>query len=87
MQFFFLYFQFCLLLGINEPRASYDGGPLPGAREVSQRVYLDTDQPSKITTVAFTIWSQFLAYDLALTGMSVGRLISPLFILIIRLPY
>lgn len=60
--------------GINDPRASYDGGPLPSAREVSQRVHVDVNRPSKKITVAFTLWAQFLAYDLSQTGVSLGEL-------------
>ncbi|KAG8201538.1 hypothetical protein JTE90_011213 [Oedothorax gibbosus] len=56
--------------GINEPRSSYDGGPLPSAREVSQRALSAEDRPSRKVTVAFTQWAQFLAYDLSLTGVS-----------------
>lgn len=59
--------------GINEPRASYDGGPLPSAREVSHRVNIDVNLPSKKITVAFTLWAQFLAYDISLTGVSLAR--------------
>ncbi|XP_054719916.1 chorion peroxidase-like [Uloborus diversus] len=56
--------------GINEPRSSYDDGPLPSAREVSIRISSGEDRPSREVTVAFTVWSQFLAYDLALTGVT-----------------
>ncbi|XP_071035670.1 salivary peroxidase/catechol oxidase-like isoform X1 [Parasteatoda tepidariorum] len=56
--------------GINEARASYDGGPLPSAREVSQRVFYPLDRPSRKITTAFTLWAQFLGYDLSLTGVT-----------------
>ncbi|GFY44882.1 chorion peroxidase, partial [Trichonephila inaurata madagascariensis] len=58
--------------GINEARASYDGGPLPSAREVSQRAISSEDRPSRKVTVAFSLWSQFLAYDLSLTGVTLA---------------
>ncbi|XP_035217654.1 chorion peroxidase-like [Stegodyphus dumicola] len=56
--------------GINEPRVSYDGGPLPSSREVSYRVSPSNNKPSRKVTVAFTLWAQFLAYDLSLTGVT-----------------
>ncbi|GFU52027.1 chorion peroxidase [Nephila pilipes] len=58
--------------GINEARSSYDGGPLPSAREVSQRAISSGDHPSRKVTVAFSLWSQFLAYDLSLTGVTLA---------------
>ncbi|CAL1265686.1 unnamed protein product [Larinioides sclopetarius] len=58
--------------GINEARLSYDGGPLPSAREVSQRAFASENRPSRKVTVAFALWAQFLAYDLSLTGVTIA---------------
>ncbi|GIY65304.1 chorion peroxidase [Caerostris extrusa] len=58
--------------GINEGRLSYDGGPLPSAREVSHRAISSEDRPSRKLTVAFSLWAQFLAYDLSLTGVTLA---------------
>jgi peroxidase len=54
--------------GINEPRVSVDGNPLPSAREVSVVLAPDRDEPNRRYTLLVMQFGQFIDHDLTLTA-------------------
>lgn len=54
--------------GINEPRVSVDGSPLPSARDVSLVLAPDRNQPNKRYTLMVMQFGQFIDHDLTHTA-------------------
>lgn len=50
--------------GLDLPRASRSGEPLPSARLISMIVHQDMENPSNDHSTAFASWGQFLDHDL-----------------------
>lgn len=57
--------------GLNLPRASQNGQPLPSARLISSIVHRDSDEPSNDYSTAFASWGQLLNHDV--TRAAVGE--------------
>ncbi len=64
---FIIYFY---LQGIQSFRASRDGSPLPGAREVSFTINEDRDSPHYIHSAMLLQFGQFMDHDMTLTAIS-----------------
>ena len=59
-----------MTLGIDLPRISKSGKPLPNARLVSYTIHTDEDEPSKIHTLLFMLLGQFTDHDMSRTAIS-----------------
>ena len=58
--------------GINSPRESLLGGPLPSAREVSLKVHPPSPSANPSFTVMLAVFGQFLDHDITATAISQG---------------
>lgn len=66
--------ELTVIAGINLPRQSVDGGPLPSPRKVSSTVAVDGNSPSQSFTHLLMQYAQFLDHDLTLLALTKGSL-------------
>lgn len=59
--------------GLDLPRASRDGSPLPSARLVSSIIHTDTDSPSNDHSILFASWGQLLDHDMTRAALGNGK--------------
>lgn len=59
--------------GLDLPRASVDGKPLPSARLISSMVHRDDDNPSNDYSILFASWGQLLDHDMTRAALGSGK--------------
>lgn len=59
--------------GLDLPRASRDGHPLPSARLISSIVHRDADEPSNDYSSLFASWGQLLDHDMTRAALGNGK--------------
>ena len=62
-----------MLPGVSTPRLSKEDGWLPSAREISNKVHLDTYAESDSYTMLIMSWGQFVDHDITATAQSKGE--------------
>ena len=59
--------------GLQRPRASQDGSPLPSARLITSIVHRDVDNPSNEFSALFSSWGQILDHDMTRVAPGSGK--------------
>lgn len=59
--------------GLQEPRKSKTGEPLPSARLITSIVHKDVDVPTHDLSILFMSWGQLLDHDLTRAAQAEGK--------------